>query len=297
MNLDSEKLSKKASRLRLSAISLSENMRNGGFRSLYKGQGIEFNDVREYLYGDNVRSIDWNVSARMGRAFVKQYEEDKELSIFLILDISESMENAFSEKSKLLQVRETAALILLAAEQIGGAVGTVFFDGEIRFSLAPKSGKKNTMILLSKLDKIGSDVEDEKKTGSALSSAILGAEKLLKKRSLIFILSDFRTSGWEKSFALLSQKNDVVAIKIVSPSDLNFPEIGTATFFDAETKKTGFFPTLSKKFKKEWHDAEEKRRENFKDFCAKRGAFPIILSTEDDSVAVLSRFFQSKKSR
>ena len=105
--MNATRLAKKASQLRLSAISLAENMRNGSFKSLYRGQGIEFSDVREYLNGDNVRSIDWNVTARMGRAFIKQYEEDRELSVFLILDCSRSMELG-SNISRLSQAQESS---------------------------------------------------------------------------------------------------------------------------------------------------------------------------------------------
>ena len=291
MSMNTNRLSKKASQLRLAAISLAENMRNGSFKSLYRGQGIEFSDVREYQPFDNVRAIDWNVTARMGRTFIKQYEEDRELSVFLILDFSRSMEASFGI-SRLFQAVETAALILLAANHNSGAIGAVFFDGKIQFSCEPKAGRENSMIILSKLDRLNSIPENEKSIGSALPNAINGAAKLLKKRSLVFILSDFRTVGWEKPFASLSQKNDVVAIKITSPEDEKIPEMGTIPFFDAESKKECVFPTFSSRFKREWSEANKKRIELWKNFCLKHGANPILLSTEDDSLRVLSKFFK-----
>ena len=287
-------LAKRASSLHLAAISLAENLRNGAFKSLYRGQGIEFSDVREYQPFDNVRAIDWNVTARMGRAFIKQYEEEKELSVFFILDCSSSMKAHFSSKSKLSQAQETAMLLLLASEHNSSQVGAVFFDGKIQFSAEPKAGKSKAMTIFSRLDKIDSLPNEEKVNGSALPNAIIGAEKLLKKRSLVFILSDFRVSGWEKPVARLAQKNDVVALKITSPEDEKIPEIGTVPFFDNESKKNSLFPTNSKGFQNEWQEAEINRREAFKDFCTKHGGYPVILSTEDDSVQVLSRFFKSK---
>lgn len=293
MPMNTTRLAKKASQLRLSAISLAENMRNGSFKSLYRGQGIEFSDVREYLHGDNVRSIDWNVTARMGRAFIKQYEEDKELSVFLILDCSRSMESGLAS-SRLSQAQEAAALLLLAAEHISGAIGAVFFDGKIQFSCAPKAGRENSMMILSKLDKLDSITDEEKTDGSVLPNAITGAAKLLKKRSLIFIFSDFRSAKWEKPFAQLAQKNDVIAVKITSPTDSELPNMGTVPFFDPETKKLGIFPTLSKRFKHEWREANMQRTELWKEFCIKHGATPVILSTEDDAALVLSRFFKQK---
>ena len=287
------RLAQRASSLRLAAITLAENMRNGSFKSLYRGQGIEFSDVREYLNGDNVRSIDWNVTARMGRPFIKQYEEDRELSVFLILDCSRSMELG-SDVTRLSLAQEASALLLLACEHNAGAMGAVFFDGKIQFSCPPKAGRENSMMILSKLDKIDSIPESEKSDGSALSNAINGAAKLLKKRSLVFILSDFRSGRWEKPFARLAQKHDVVALRITDPSDSELPEIGTIPFYDAESKKKSLFPTLSRRFKAQWREANQKRSEQWKDFCSKHGAFPLSISTQEDAVSTLQRFFKQK---
>ena len=287
------RLAQRASSLRLAAITLAENMRNGSFKSLYRGQGIEFSDVREYLNGDNVRSIDWNVTARMGRPFIKQYEEDRELSVFLILDCSRSMELG-SDVTRLSLAQEASALLLLACEHNAGAMGAVFFDGKIQFSCPPKAGRENSMMILSKLDKIDSIPESEKSDGSALSNAINGAAKLLKKRSLVFILSDFRSSRWEKPFARLAQKHDVVALRITDPSDSELPEIGTIPFYDAESKKKSLFPTLSRRFKAQWREANQKRSEQWKDFCSEHGAFPLTISTQEDAVSTLQRFFKQK---
>lgn len=293
---NTERLAKKASQLRISAITLAENMRGGNFKSLYRGQGIEFSDVREYLHGDNVRSIDWNVTARMGRAFIKQYEEDRELSVFLILDCSLSMESAFS-RSKLEKAREAAAILLLASEQNSGAIGAVFFDGKIQFSCPPKTGRENSMLILSKLDKVGSIPENERKTGSVLPNAITGAAKLLKKRSLVFILSDFRSAGWETPFARLSQKNDVIAVKMTEPGDAELPEIGTLSFYDSESKKKSVFPTLSRRFRSEWERENQNRAEQWKDFCLRHGASPLLLSSEEDAALVFQNFFRQKSRR
>lgn len=294
--MNTERLAKRASQLRLNAITLAENMRNGSFKSLYRGQGIEFSDVREYLPGDNVRSIDWNVTARMGRTFIKQYEEDRELSVLIILDCSRSMEIPAKNGSRLSKACEAASLILLAAEHNAGAIGAVFFDGKIQFSCEPKAGRENSMMILSKLDKIdSSSIENSEKTnGSVLPNAIKGAAKILKKRSLVFILSDFRAAGWEKPFAQLAQKNDVIAIRITDSTDSELPSMGTVPFYDPETKKKVFFPTLSRRFKSEWMEANRQRTDLWKEYCLKHGANPILLACEEDSVLVLSKFFRQK---
>lgn len=294
--MNTTRLAQRASQLRLNAITLAENMRNGSFKSLYRGQGIEFSDVREYQPFDNVRAIDWNVTARMGRTFIKQYEEDRELSVLIILDCSRSMEIQNQEITKLNKACETAALLLLACTHNARAVGAVFFDGKIQFSLEPKSGKERAMTILSKLDKIDSGLIDEsqKKAGSHLANALKGAAKLLKKRSLVFILSDFRSANWEKPFAQLAQKNDVIAIKVTDSSDTFVPALGTVRFIDPETNKQSIFPTFSKRFKSEWQKTSQERNELWKDFCMKHGANPVFLSCDEDSVLVLSRFFKQK---
>ncbi|WP_407428142.1 DUF58 domain-containing protein [Treponema sp.] len=293
--LNTDRLSKRADSLRLTAISLAEDIRQGSFKSLYRGQGIEFSDVREYQPFDNVRAIDWNVTARMGRTFIKQYEEDKELSILLIVDCSRSMETAFQNNSKLSSAIESAALLLLAGEHNQSSIGAVFFDGKILFSCEAKSGRKNAMVILSKLDKIEKRSEEEKSDGSVLPNALKGALKILKKRSLVFVISDFRTVNWEKPFAHLSQKHDVISIKITDNSDYELPKIGTVPFYDAETKKLSIFPTFSKRFKSQWLRENLQKTDQWKEFCLKHGANPVLLDTSEDCALVLSRFFAQKR--
>src|SRR5574344_1216575 len=149
-----ESLVRRAALLRLTARSLADSMRSGGFRSLYRGQGIEFNGVREYLPGDDVRTIDWNVTARMDKPYVKLFEEERELPVFLVIDRSLSMNTGSAGRSRLQTACETGALLTLAAEQNQSPVGAVFFDGKIGFSCAPKSGKDRAMLLLTHFDDI-----------------------------------------------------------------------------------------------------------------------------------------------
>ena len=150
------------------------------------------------------------------------------------------------------------------------------------------------MTILSKLDKIDTRPESEIANGSVLPNAITGAAKLLKKRSLVFILSDFRSSHWEKPFATLAQKHDVVAVRITSPNDSELPNMGTVPFYDTESNQKSVFPTFSKRFKSEWREANQKRIDYWKEFCTKHGGFPLILSTEEDAVTCLQRFFKQR---
>lgn len=283
-------LVKKASLLNLSAKTLAENLRSGNFKSLYRGQGIEFNGVREYNPGDNVRSIDWNVSARLARPFIKQYEEDRELHVFFVLDRSVSMFCGSNKKSKIETASNAAALLVLACLINNSSIGAVFFDGKIRFSAKASAGKEHAMMILSHLDEVDERIEK----GSVLSNALTGAIKILKKRSMVFVISDFRTTGWETPLARLAVRNDVIALRITDPSDSELPEIGNVAFVDMESGERKRFSTSSKDFKSQWFEDNRQRVENWKSFCIRHGAYPLCLSTTEEPFLVLNQFFMSR---
>ena len=281
-----ESLSKKVSCLRLSSKAIADSLKGGSFRSLYRGQGIEFSGVREYLRGDDVRSIDWNVTARMCKPYVKMFEEDRQLRVFLVVDRSFSMFTGTNGKVKYEQAAETAAILTMAAEINESPIGAVFFDGKINFTAEPKAGAGQTMLLLSRLDEV-----EAVNNGSALKNALLGAVKMIKNCSMIFVISDFRVGGWEGEFKMLSQKNDVTLIKITEPGELEIPEIGSVPFTDSETGAKLMLPTSEPSLKSMWRDEFRKRNERLKDFAAKHGSYFISISTEEDALLVLLRHF------
>ena len=285
-------LVKKASLLNLSAQTLAESLRMGGFKSVYRGQGIEFHGVREYNPGDNVRSIDWNVTARMGRPFIKLYEEDRELQVLFILDRSLSMFSSSGKKTRVQTASEVAALLVLACLQNQSSVGAVFFDGKINFTTKPKAGRDHAMSILSRLDEIQQKIEK----GSALSGALTAAEKMLKRHSMIFVISDFRTDGWQDSLARLAVVNDVIAIKVTDPIDSELPGIGTAVFADLESGFQQKIPASSKAFKTAWLEANRRRNDVWKEFCVRHGVNPLFLSTSEDPFLALNRFFLARRS-
>ena len=245
---NNETLIKKALYLRMIAADIADGMKSGNFRSLYRGQGVEFAGVRDYIRGDDIRTIDWNVTARMGRPYIKLFEEERELQLFLIVDSSRSMqlENASRQRTKYAAAAESAALLAIAGELNACPTGAVFFDGAIHFSCEPALGKENTMQILNHLDKLPPSTQ----SGSVLPNAITAAAKVLRKRSLVFILSDFRSSGWEKPLINLAQKNDVIAINIHDAFDEELPSLGTVKFIDIESGNTMSLPSSSPALKK-----------------------------------------------
>lgn len=289
---NNESLIKKALYLRMLAADIADGMKAGNFRSLYRGQGIEFAGVRDYIRGDDIRSIDWNVTARMGRPYIKIFEEERELQIFLIVDSSGSMqlEHSSERRTRYAAAAETAALVAIAAEINNCPTGAVFFDGAIHFSCEPSLGKENTMQILNHLDKLPSSPA----TGSALPNAITAAAKVLRKRTLVFILSDFRCGNWEKPLISLAQKNDVIAINLHDASDEELPSLGTVKFKDVESGIKMNLPSSSAAFKKEWRNFNEMNQSRWQDFCIKHGVMPVILDTKTEPIQVLNQIFARK---
>ena len=291
--IDSDSLVKKASFLRIQARSVAESMKTGNFRSLYRGQGIEFSGVRDYIRGDDIRSIDWNVTARMGRPYVKIFEEERELQILIILDTSASMLLDCGSRlpNKYTAGANIAALIALASEMNGCSVGAVLFDGRIHFSCKPQTGKEQTMLILTRLDKL----PENKTTGSVLANALIGADKILRKRSLVFVLSDFRSVNWENPLIQLAQKNDVVAFRITDEFDRALPSVGSVVFKDVESDLRMVLPTSSSKLKEEWKNRNESMQWRWQETCLKHGIMPYLMNVSDDPLQVLSAVFEAKK--
>ena len=301
-------LVKQASCLQLSTRALSESLRSGSFRSMYKGRGIEFSGVREYFPGDDVRSIDWNVTSRMGRPFVKQFEEDRELVLFLVVDASLSMTTGGGKKrrSRLYAGCEVAALMALAALG-GGSVGGVIFDGNILYSHRPQAGRNQALSFLNQLENVLASGDGEQRAGqrksqlaaasigSNLDKALRGAASLLKKRALVLVVSDFRTAGYQRDLAILSSRHDVVAIRISDPVDSQLEGMGSLPFADPESGDRCILPTSSSSFQQAWREANHNRVERWQDQCYRRGAWPLVVSTQDDVAAVLQRFFSVRE--
>ena len=279
-----ENLVKKASYLKFLARELADSLKTGNFRSLFRGQGIEFEGVRDYIRGDDVRSIDWNVTARMGHPFVKVFEEERELQVLLILDNSASMMIKNDKKSKFEVARYASALITIACELNSCSIGAIFFDGVINFCTKPIFSKNQIMLILNKLFKLN----ENPVKGSVLNSALIDAGRILKKRSLVFVFSDFCSDGWQKSMIALAKKNDVLAFKLCDSVDYEFFDFGSVVFKDAESDIKMLLPTSSKKFKKDWHNYNQQRLQNWKEFCLKHGIIPVIMNTKDDPLEILN---------
>ena len=201
-----------------------------------------------------------------------------------------SLETNSGRRTKYAAAAEAAALITIAAEINSCPTGAVFFDGAIHFSCEPSLGKEQTMQILNHLDRLPSAPT----AGSVLPNAISAAAKVLRKRTLVFVLSDFRSGGWEKPLIALAQKNDVIAINIHDAWDEELPSLGTVVFNDVESGLKMSLPSSTMTFKKEWRSYNEMNQNRWQDFCIKHGVMPVVLDTKTEPVQVLNQIFARK---
>jgi len=277
----------------LAAEELAEDLLSGDFISVFRGQGIEFDEVRLYEQGDDIRSIDRNVSARFGKPYVKLYREERELTVFIVLDSSASMfagSGAPDGISRYDQAALASVLIAFSAERSGQRFGALFFDNETRRIFKPRKGRAHILAFTN----AALEAQAERK-GSNLARAISGAGRLLNRRAIVILISDFLCTGWEPELGKLAGKHDCIACRISDPSDTGFPNAGLITIEDPETGKTLAFDSNSAAFRRAWTDWNAARAASWSSACRRNRTAQIELSTADDAVEVIKSFFRSRR--
>jgi uncharacterized protein (DUF58 family) len=275
--------------LQIVSTKLVEGILAGNYRSVFKGQGIEFDEVREYVETDDARLIDWNVSSRLGGAFTKTFREEREITLFIVVDVSPSV---FLGDSR----RRTAAILFsllsFAAIQNSDRVGAVFFTDKIEKWIPPRKGKRHATRLIG--DMLRFKLEGR---GSDLALALRASGEALKRRGIVFILSDFKTGGYQRELLILGRKHDVIALRIFSPADDEFPEAGLAYLEDPETREVLVSTGMSEKFRQEYADFRQTQRRQWLRDCGRLGVSAVEISTLDDPGEKLTQFFKHRKGR
>ncbi|MDR1211544.1 MAG: DUF58 domain-containing protein [Spirochaetaceae bacterium] len=277
------------------AQGLASDVLAGDFRSVFRGQGIEFDEVRHYERGDDIRSIDWNVSARFGTPYVKQYREEKELAVSLVLDCSASMSCGSGALSCYDQALLCFALLAFSAEQAGQSLGALFFDREIIRVFRPRKGRVHTMALISAALASSGEGAKDAGNGSCLGAALAGINRLLRRRGLVVVISDFLCVNWEKELSGLCRGHDVIALRISDPLEEAMPNVGLARFEDPETGAYFYGATGFASFRKAWELWHHERKESCRLICERSGAAHLEVSTALDAALVLSRFFGGRR--
>jgi len=275
---------------------LAEEMLAGNFRSIFKGQGMEFDEARHYEAGDDIRSIDWNASARFGSPFVKMYREERELTILILMDISPSMHRGYIARQGLSPYEQgliSAALIAFSAEHTDQQVGAFFFDKDIEKVFPPHKGRRHIMAMIMAALQYQNGVSwRRERTGSNLASALTGAQRLLKRRSLVVVISDFFSINWEYEMSNLCRKHDCIALRVCDPPELSFP--GLVTLEDPETGVRIEAPAGMDSFRESWTNWNNERYAQWESQCKRSGAAFLELPTNADAPASLIKFFGSR---
>ena len=294
--METSELLSKITALPLISGGLVEEMLAGNFKSIFKGQGMEFDEARHYEPGDDIRSIDWNVSARFGSPYIKMYKEERELTILLLIDTSPSMHRGYIAHNGLSPYEQaliSAALIAFSTIHTGQQAGALFFDREIEKVFRPRKGKHHIMALIMAALQFQNNVVSRKeKTGSNIEAALCGAQRLLKKRSLVVIVSDFYSTAWEHEMTNLCRKHDVIAIRISDPPEIPYP--GLITLEDPETGVRIEAPAGLESFKESWEAWQNERSVQWESQCRRSGASFLELSTASDAPSLLIKFFGSR---
>jgi uncharacterized protein (DUF58 family) len=309
--MDTYELLSKITKLPIVADSLSADMLSGNFRSVFKGQGLEFDEARHYQWGDDIKGIDWNASARLGTPFVKMFREERELTILLLLDTSASMNSSMANvwgkaesANPYEQALIVAALIAFSAERSGQRVGAFLFDREIERVFPPRKGRRNVLAFVSgalqhhrSAGSSGQKPLHNDGKGSNLRTALEGAGRLLKRRSMVVLLSDFLSVGWEHELSDLGRRHDVIAIRVTDPSGGDLDDLGLITVEDPETGYQLPALTNSPSFRKAWATWHEERSDLWQNLCRRAGVASLEISAGTDATPALRRFFSGRGGR
>ena len=275
----------------------------GSYHSAFKGQGIDFEEVREYQAGDEVRSIDWNVTAKMGTPFVKQYREERELTILLAIDVSESGTFGSTQRSKRERLAELGALLAFSANRNGDKVGLLLFSDQIEQYLPPNKGQKHVLRLLRE---ILFHPNQSKKTD--LNEGLRFINRVMRRRAVVFLLSDFIIPEYIsqeesvedlffKELAATRRRHDLVCARIHDPCELEIPDVGIVHLEDSESGEKIHLNTSSRNFREEYQKLNKEYREEFEKRLRRRGVDHFEFSTDSDYVAALQEFFRMREIR
>ena len=265
----------------------------GDYRSLFFGAGLDFADLREYQAEDDIRAIDWNVTARMDSPYVRQYMEDREVTAWFLLDLSPSMAFGVVDRHKKTVMTDFVATLARLLTRGGNRVGAVFFDSEVDLTVPPSGGRRQVLRLINEL------MDRQSPRGGAmtdLSRLLEAAFNSIKRRSVIFVISDFIClPGWERPLNLLSQRHDVLPVRLWDPREVELPDVGVVLIEDSETGEQLTVDTRDKKLRQRFKEAAERRQAELDRTFKRAGVDQLSLSTDEDMVRAIMRFAALRK--
>ena len=288
--METSEIIKKVRKIEIKTRGLSSNIFAGQYHSAFKGRGMAFSEVREYQFGDDVRDIDWNVTARFHRPYVKVFEEERELTVMLLIDVSGSLDFGTQKQMKRDMVTEIAATIAFSAIQNNDKIGVVFFSDKIEKYIPPKKGRKHILYIIREM----LDFEPESKR-TDVKQAVEFLSSVQKRRTTAFILSDFFVrNDFQQSLQIASRKHDVVVIQVYDQRAKELPDVGLMKVVDAETGYEQYVDTSSKRLREAYHKYWVNRQSQLLETFNKSQVDNVSIATNEDFVKALMLLFKQR---
>ncbi len=278
-------------RLDMPVMRRLEGLLQGNYKSASRGDGLDLADLREYQFHDDVRRMDWNATARQGIPYVREYLEDREIPVWLLLDMSPSMRFEGVSVSKHAVLTEFATLICRLMLSRGNRAGAMIFSGRVDRTIPARGGRLQLLQILNAISQ-----HRPTQAATDLKQVLRDAGHVIRRRSLVFVVSDFISAeGWDKSLTTLAMRHDVVAVRLVDPLEMRMPDLGFMTFQDAESGEQLFVDTNSRAFQERFADLADARETALRGFFEKAGVDVLELATQDDVMDALLRFADMRK--
>jgi uncharacterized protein (DUF58 family) len=287
-----KELFQKIRRLEIRTKGVVDNVFGGEYHSAFKGRGIEFAEVRPYQVGDDIRNIDWNVSARMDDTYVKVYEEEREQTVMLMVDISGSEDFGSQEKLKRDVAAEVCAVMAFSAVQNNDKVGLLLFTDQVEKFVPPKKGRRHVLRLIRDLY-----AKEPASRDTDIGEALRYVTHIVRRRSILIVISDFLDEGYDSMLRAVARRHDTVAVELADPRETELPDVGLVDLTDAETGETVTMDAGSEKARRAFQEAADTRRRQTADLFRRAGVGHVRIDTGPDFIEPLVAFFRRRNER
>ena len=287
--MDTKELLKKVRKIEIKTRRLSDHVFGGEYHSTFKGRGMTFSEVRQYQYGDDVRNIDWNVTARCNEPHIKIFEEERELTMMLVVDVSGSKHFGTHEQFKNEFVTEIAATLAFSATQNNDKIGLVLFSSDVELFIPPKKGRPHVLRIIRELLEF-----KPKKKQTDISEALRFLSSVLKKKAIVFLLSDFMATDYKQNLKIIAGKHDVTGIRVYDRSEVEIPKLGLVQMVDQETGRSILVNTNLKRVRQSYANLQSEQVNYFKDSFKKAGAGCLDCRTDESYVKKLLGYFKQR---
>jgi uncharacterized protein (DUF58 family) len=290
--METSEIFKKVRKIEIKTRGLSNHIFSGQYHSVFKGRGMAFSEVREYQYGDDIRNIDWNVTARFNHPYIKIFDEERELTVMLLIDVSGSNQFGTQQNNKQNQITEIAAVLAFSAIHNNDKVGVIFFSNKIEKFIPPKKGTSHILRIIRELiDFVPQNTETD------ITGALRYFTNVIKKRCTAFLLSDFLTNGFEDAMKIGNKKHDLIAVNIYDVRETEIPDMGLIRMRDAESGKSIWVDSSDKKVREAYRKWHLRNASYLYEVALKSGVDLVKIRTDEDYVKPLIGLFKRRSAR